>query len=67
MRDSYASYIGHLPLLNYIAIGLGETVERTRLAMTDKIALPVGPPPMDDDADEENGDVKMNDRPRNGG
>ena len=29
-RDSYASYIGHPPLLEYIAVGMGEPRERVR-------------------------------------
>ena len=31
-RDSYASYIGHPPLLHYMSIGMGEPKERVRLA-----------------------------------
>lgn len=29
-RDSYASYIGHPPLLAYMAVGMGESRERVR-------------------------------------
>lgn len=29
-RDSYASYVGHPPLLSYMAIGLGDCKERVR-------------------------------------
>jgi splicing factor 3B subunit 5 len=32
-RDSYASYIGHPPLLEYMAIGMGEPKERVRAMM----------------------------------
>jgi splicing factor 3B subunit 5 len=32
-RDSYASYIGHPPMLSYMAIGLGEPREKVRAAM----------------------------------
>jgi splicing factor 3B subunit 5 len=32
-RDSYASYIGHPPLLSYMAIGMGECREKVRSMM----------------------------------
>lgn len=32
-RDSYASYIGHPPLLEYMAIGMGESREKVRAMM----------------------------------
>ena len=32
-RDSYASYIGHPPLLEYMAIGLNEPKEKLRARM----------------------------------
>ncbi len=32
-RDSYASYIGHPPLLAYMAVGMGESRERVRAMM----------------------------------
>ena len=32
-RDSYASYVGHPPLLAYMAVGMGESREKVRAAM----------------------------------
>src|SRR5271168_220075 len=32
-RDSYASYIGHPPLLSYMAIGMGDCREKVRSMM----------------------------------
>lgn len=45
MRDSYSSFIGHPPLLEYMAIGLGEPKEKVRIMLLDKMIQPVGPPP----------------------
>ncbi|CAF9916126.1 hypothetical protein IMSHALPRED_002984 [Imshaugia aleurites] len=44
-RDSYASYIGHPPLLSYISLGLGECRERVRGIMLERMVRPVGNPP----------------------
>lgn len=44
-RDSYASYIGHPPLLEYMAIGLNEPKEKLRARMIEKMIQPVGKPP----------------------
>ncbi|RDW92613.1 putative splicing factor 3B subunit 10 [Coleophoma crateriformis] len=44
-RDSYASYVGHPPLLSYMSIGMGDTRERVRAAMIEKMIQPVGKPP----------------------
>ncbi|MCJ1255339.1 hypothetical protein MMC24_003155 [Lignoscripta atroalba] len=44
-RDSYASYVGHPPLLEYMAIGMGEPKERVRAMMIEKMIQPVGKPP----------------------
>jgi len=44
-RDTYASYIGHAPLLQYMAIGLGESKEKVRAMMIEKMIQPVGKPP----------------------
>ncbi|TVY37048.1 Uncharacterized protein LSUB1_G005854, partial [Lachnellula subtilissima] len=44
-RDSYASYVGHPPLLSYMAIGMGECREKVRGAMIEKMIQPVGKPP----------------------
>ncbi|EON63377.1 hypothetical protein W97_02604 [Coniosporium apollinis CBS 100218] len=48
-RDSYASYVGHPPLLQYMAIGLGEPREKVRLQMVEKMVQPVGKPPAVED------------------
>jgi splicing factor 3B subunit 5 len=48
-RDSYASYIGHPPLLSYMAIGMGECREKVRAQMVEKMIQPVGKPPASSD------------------
>jgi hypothetical protein len=30
LRDSYSSYVGHPPLLSYMAVGMGEPKEKVR-------------------------------------
>jgi splicing factor 3B subunit 5 len=45
MRDSYSSFAGHPPLLAYMALGLGQTQEETRVMLIEKMVQPVGPPP----------------------
>lgn len=45
VRDSYASYIGHPPLLGYMAIGMGEPKEKVRSMMIEKMIRGVGNPP----------------------
>lgn len=44
-RDSYASYIGHPPMLSYLSIGLGETKEMVRMRCLEGMVRPVGAPP----------------------
>lgn len=44
-RDSYASYIGHPGLLDYIAVAENESRERVRLNLIKKALQPCGPPP----------------------
>lgn len=44
-RDTYASYIGHPPLLGYMSIGLGECRELTRVRCLEAAVRPVGAPP----------------------
>ncbi|BFZ63392.1 hypothetical protein YB2330_004514 [Saitoella coloradoensis] len=48
-RDSLSSFVGHAPMLEYMSVGLGETMERTRLNMIEKMVQPCGPPPPRDD------------------
>ena len=48
-RDSYASYIGHAPLLEYMSIGLGECRELTRMRCLEGMVRPAGAPPERED------------------
>ena len=43
-RDSYASYIGHPPLLEYMAIGMGEAREKVRAQLIE-VGPSRAPPP----------------------
>ncbi|KAJ9504082.1 hypothetical protein H2202_000138 [Exophiala xenobiotica] len=45
VRDSYASYIGHPPLLAYMALGMGESKEVVRGQFIEKMVRASGPPP----------------------
>jgi splicing factor 3B subunit 5 len=42
-RDSYASYIGHPPMLSYMAIGMGECREKVRSMMIEVCYCLSGP------------------------
>ncbi|KAK8211563.1 hypothetical protein M8818_003218 [Zalaria obscura] len=45
-RDSYASYVGHPPLLQYMSLALGDASrEETRVRCIEGMVRPVGPPP----------------------
>ncbi|KAL3700531.1 hypothetical protein R1sor_018553 [Riccia sorocarpa] len=44
-RDSYASYIGHNPLLAYFAVAENESIGRERYNFMQKMLLPCGLPP----------------------
>ncbi|KAF2805121.1 splicing factor 3B, subunit 5 [Mytilinidion resinicola] len=44
-RDTYSSYIGHPPMLEYISLGMGQPREKVRAQMIDKMIQPVGKPP----------------------
>ncbi|KAF6222590.1 hypothetical protein HO133_000636 [Letharia lupina] len=44
-RDSCASYVGHPPLLAYLALGMGECRERARGLLLERMVRPVGNPP----------------------
>ncbi|KAG4921264.1 hypothetical protein JHK86_050077 [Glycine max] len=44
-RDSYASYIGHYPLLGFFAIAENESIGRERYSFMQKMLLPCGLPP----------------------
>jgi len=43
-RDSYASYVGHFDVLNYIAIAENESKARVRFNLMEKMLQPCGPP-----------------------
>lgn len=45
LRDSYASYVGHNPLLSYMAVGMGETKEKARVMWLEKMVRGAGNPP----------------------
>ncbi|CAG8040437.1 unnamed protein product [Penicillium salamii] len=45
LRDSYSSYVGHPPLLSYMAVGMGEPKEVVRAAMLEKMVRGAGNPP----------------------
>ncbi|KAL5337640.1 splicing factor 3B subunit 10-domain-containing protein [Aspergillus crustosus] len=45
VRDSYASYVGHAPLLGYMALGMGESREKVRAMMLERMVRGVGSPP----------------------
>ncbi|KAJ5246160.1 splicing factor 3B subunit 10 SF3b10 [Penicillium chermesinum] len=49
VRDSYASYIGHPPLLQYMAVGLNEPKEKVRMQMLEKMVRGAGNPPEIED------------------
>jgi splicing factor 3B subunit 5 len=44
VRDSYASYVGHPPLLQYMALGMGESKDVVRGQMIEKMVRGVGKP-----------------------
>lgn len=45
-RDSYASYVGHPPLLQYMTLAMGESSrEEMRVKLIEKMVRPVGAPP----------------------
>ncbi|CAF1966488.1 unnamed protein product [Brassica napus] len=48
-RDSYASYIGHYPMLAYFAIAENESIGRERYNFMQKMLLPCGLPPERED------------------
>ncbi|KAI5310117.1 hypothetical protein KEM55_001529 [Ascosphaera atra] len=47
IRDSYASYIGHPPMLEYMSIGMGENKEKVRTMMIEKMVRGAGNPPAE--------------------
>ncbi|RPB04119.1 splicing factor 3B, subunit 5 [Choiromyces venosus 120613-1] len=48
-RDTYASYIGHPPLLEYMSVATGEPMAKMRTRFIEKMVQPVGKPPEKED------------------
>ena len=48
-RDSYASYIGHHPMLAYLAVAENESIGRVKYQLLQKMLLPCGLPPVKED------------------
>ncbi|KAF9345564.1 hypothetical protein BGX26_002984 [Mortierella sp. AD094] len=44
-RDTYASYIGHYPMISYFAIAENESIARVKFNIAEKMLHPCGPPP----------------------
>ncbi|OLL24941.1 hypothetical protein NEOLI_003143 [Neolecta irregularis DAH-3] len=44
-RDTLSSIIGHPSSLELLALAEGECMQRTKLRMTEKMLMPIGPPP----------------------
>ncbi|KAI0476116.1 splicing factor 3B, subunit 5 [Xylariaceae sp. FL0804] len=44
-RDTYASIVGHPPMLAYQALALGEPAAKYRAQLLRRMAQPCGPPP----------------------
>ncbi|GAY60738.1 hypothetical protein CUMW_204370 [Citrus unshiu] len=48
-RDSYASYVGHYPILAYFSIAENESIGREHYNFMQKMLLPCGLPPERED------------------
>ena len=48
-RDSYASYFGHHPMMQYFALAENESIGRVKYNMMQKMLLPCGLPPERDE------------------
>jgi splicing factor 3B subunit 5 len=46
-RDTLNSFVGHPSLLQYAAIGLGQTREQMRVQLLERMVRPAGPPPAE--------------------
>jgi len=44
-RDTLASHVGHPDMLEYIAVAQGDSIERVRAELLEKMLCPCGPPP----------------------
>mmetsp|Transcript_53233 Transcript_53233/g.65268 ORF Transcript_53233/g.65268 Transcript_53233/m.65268 type:complete len:91 (+) Transcript_53233:54-326(+) len=47
-RDSYASYLGHQSVLHYFSISENESVQRMKYKLLQRMLIPCGPPPKND-------------------
>ena len=45
VKRSYASYVGHHPLLSYFAVAQNESIGRVKYDFMQKMLLPCGLPP----------------------
>ncbi len=50
-RDSYASYIGHHPMVCYFAVAENESIGRIKYNFMQKMLLPCGLPPEKQEQD----------------
>ncbi|KAK9810432.1 hypothetical protein WJX72_010625 [[Myrmecia] bisecta] len=50
-RDSYASYIGHHPMVAYLAVAENESIGRVKYNLLQKMLLPCGLPPEKDETE----------------
>ncbi|KAF8448279.1 splicing factor 3B subunit 5/RDS3 complex subunit 10 [Terfezia claveryi] len=48
-RDTYSSYVGHPPLLEYFAVATGEPMAKLRVKFIEKMIQPAGKPPEKED------------------
>lgn len=49
-RDTFASIIGHHPMLHYVSVVENESIGRVRYSLIEKMLAPCGrPPPKDED------------------
>ena len=44
-RDTLASNVGHYSRLQYMAVAMNQSVQKTRLQMIERMVQPCGPPP----------------------
>ena len=44
-RDTLASNVGHYSRMQYMAVAMNESVQKTRMQMIERMVQPCGPPP----------------------
>jgi splicing factor 3B subunit 5 len=52
-RDSYASFVGHHPLVSYMALAENESIGRQKYTCLQKMLQPCGLPPLKPGEEEE--------------